>query len=324
MGDAWDNLVASFEATVGSCNVTRRALTLGERDSVTGHRKPSYPETTIKMIIIPRGATSQAMQAGTYVRLDAVGLTDIACSEGDEIKDGSIYYEVEARREHTVTPDTVEYYECDLTELSLSEQFPVLLFDMEKQDSTVYDKSIQGNHGTIYGPTSTTGYSGNALLFDGTDDYVEVADSDSLEGMNRLTVMAWIKWTDDGTGFHMIIRKNLSFWMEIVDANERVDAVVWTDASGGKWVMGGANGVPSATWTHVALVYDGTKIQLYVNGVASGSSVAATGRVSASTNKLQLGIEPTVCAFNGIIDEVKIFRSALSQQDIQREMAEEI
>lgn len=119
MGDLWDSLLESFEAEWGSFDVTRRALLLGTRDSETGWRAKSYSETTIKMIVIPRGATKMMMAAGTYVKGHGKGLTDTAVSPGDEIKIGSLYYEVETRDEVYSAPGTVEYYECDLTKLPL-------------------------------------------------------------------------------------------------------------------------------------------------------------------------------------------------------------
>ena len=120
VSESFTRILKRFESARGSCDVTRRALTLGTRDTITGWRAKNYSETTIKMVIIPRGATSSAVAAGTYVRLDAVGLTATSVNEGDEIKTSkSVYYEVKTRREHCLTPDTVEYYENDLTKLSL-------------------------------------------------------------------------------------------------------------------------------------------------------------------------------------------------------------
>lgn len=119
MGKRWNQLLKTFESAFGSFDVTRRALTLGDRDSVTGWRKKSYSETTIKMIVIPRGATKMMLQAGTFVTLDGKGLTITAVKEGDEIQVGSIYYEVKAPVEVYSKPGTVEYYNCDLAELPL-------------------------------------------------------------------------------------------------------------------------------------------------------------------------------------------------------------
>jgi hypothetical protein len=63
--------------------------------------------------------------------------------------------------------------------------------------STVIDSSGNGNHGKSCpsgaGSQPTAGKFGNAGNFDGSDDYVDVGDQSSLEGMTYLTVSAWVK-----------------------------------------------------------------------------------------------------------------------------------
>lgn len=97
-----------------SFNVTRRAPTLGSRDSWNGWRTISWSETTKEMIIIPRGATQLAMVAGVYPRLDAVGITADAFEEGDQVKDSvNDYWDIETIRE-VYWGDSFVSRECDL------------------------------------------------------------------------------------------------------------------------------------------------------------------------------------------------------------------
>ncbi len=63
----------------------------------------------------------------------------------------------------------------------------------EGANSTAYDSSGLGNHGTIFGADWTIGVNTTALSFDGIDDYVRVYDSNSLDITEQLTVEAWIK-----------------------------------------------------------------------------------------------------------------------------------
>lgn len=123
MGDQWDLLVQAFEDTFGtdSCDVTRRALALGERDSTTGWRAKSFTESTIQMIVLVQGATYQNLVLGTYVKLDAVGLTDTLLGEGDEINVGTQYFEVKTVKERYSAPAVVDFYESDLVKLPLHE-----------------------------------------------------------------------------------------------------------------------------------------------------------------------------------------------------------
>jgi hypothetical protein len=118
---AWNRLVNAVKHRFQvSCDVTRRELALGSSDWETGWRDKIFYETTIKMVVVPRGATKLAVAAGSYPRLDAVGLTRYLVEDGDEIVYNNVYYEVKA-----VTPvlagDKLIRRECDLTVLSLHE-----------------------------------------------------------------------------------------------------------------------------------------------------------------------------------------------------------
>lgn len=113
----WNSLKKRFQ-TLGSIDVTRRALTLGSRDSETGHRAKSFNEYTIQMIILAKGARQLLLNAGTHCRLDAVGFTNTAVQPADEIQVDSAYYEVDTVQAIKRTPGITEYYKCDLTDLS--------------------------------------------------------------------------------------------------------------------------------------------------------------------------------------------------------------
>jgi hypothetical protein len=100
---------------LASFNVTKRALALGSRDSWSGWRAKSWTESTIEMIIVPRGATQMALLAGTFPKLDAVGLTDDAAAVGDQVKDSAgIYYTVASIKDN-YWGDSLIYRECDLS-----------------------------------------------------------------------------------------------------------------------------------------------------------------------------------------------------------------
>jgi len=97
--------------------VTRRKLQLGTRDAVTGWYDKAHAESTQEMIVVPRGATSTALPAGVYVKLDAVGLTADPFEEGDEVNnDMGEYYEVKTILEHFLA-DSFWFRECQLTRL---------------------------------------------------------------------------------------------------------------------------------------------------------------------------------------------------------------
>jgi len=93
---------------------------LGSRDSITGWYEPFWEDNDSEMVIISRGATSMALAAGVYVRLDAIGLTQDPMQEGDQIYvEGSrLYYEVKSAKPIHIL-GSFSHYECDLTLLPL-------------------------------------------------------------------------------------------------------------------------------------------------------------------------------------------------------------
>jgi hypothetical protein len=72
-------------------------------------------------------------------------------------------------------------------------------------------------------------------------------------------------------------------------------------------------------WYHVVAVWNGTHNIVYLNGVA-GTAVANTPSFSANAYDLHIGRwnSNNAYAFNGSIDEVKIYNRALSASQIQQ------
>jgi hypothetical protein len=115
---AWNKLKKAVTSMGLTLNVTKRALTLGSADAITGWYAKSFTESTIEMILVQKGSTSSFLPPGTYVRTDALGLTADTVEEGDEILANSKYYEVKTVRPHYLG-DSFYYRECDLTLLPL-------------------------------------------------------------------------------------------------------------------------------------------------------------------------------------------------------------
>lgn len=75
------------------------------------------------------------------------------------------------------------------------------------------------------------------------------------------------------------------------------------------------------SWSHLAATYDGAKLQLYVNG-ALKSSLAVTGPIVSSTAPLRIGGNGIWGEyFKGLIDDVRVYRRALSEAEIKTDMA---
>lgn len=76
-------------------------------------------------------------------------------------------------------------------------------------------------------------------------------------------------------------------------------------------------------WYHVAVVYDGNTIKLYVNGELDGQTDAPRGPINLAGNGkniFYIGYSAGGRKFNGIISEVRVWKKALNQTEIQNNM----
>ncbi|KPK40434.1 MAG: hypothetical protein AMJ78_07220 [Omnitrophica WOR_2 bacterium SM23_29] len=79
----------------------------------------------------------------------------------------------------------------------------------EGSGSIIYDQTTNDNDGTITGATWTEGIIDSALGFDGIDDYVEVADSPSLNPTDEITIELWVKFNGAPTWWNRILSKGV-------------------------------------------------------------------------------------------------------------------
>jgi hypothetical protein len=187
--------------------------------------------------------------------------------------------------------------------------------------STVADSSGNNNTGTISGATWTTlGWFGNALSFDGVNDWVTVNDAPSLDLTTGMTLEAWVYPTAGG-GWRTAVMKeqsgHLAYALDASSSTNQPRGEVFTTSDFGAV---GPAALPLNTWTHLATTYDGATLRLYVNS-ALVSSTAVSGTIVTSGQPLRIGGNAVWGEyFQGRIDEVRIYNRALSQAEIESDM----
>lgn len=193
----------------------------------------------------------------------------------------------------------------------------------EAVGATVTD-SVSRLSGTLKNGTArVAGKLGRALYFDGVDDQVEFAVQPSFDGMSEITVSAWILLLKlpPPSQFFIPLTKEQSYRLT-VDPAGGVSFTVATESNG--WSPGvnesGSKPLPLNAWGHVAGTYDGKQIRMYSNGLLGETKSSLSGAVSRTGSLLTLvEILPNsnIAPFNGMMDDVRIYKRALSQAEIQ-------
>jgi chitodextrinase len=191
----------------------------------------------------------------------------------------------------------------------------------EGSGTTVADLSGRGNTGTIANATWATGKYDSALAFNGSNALVTIADSASLHLTTAMTLEAWVNPSVVSSAWRDVIYKgNDNYYLE---GTTTVGAGVPTGAATIAGNNNGANGTSALTantWSHLAVTFDGATVRLYVNGTQVGT-LAQAGTIVTSTNPLQIGGDSIYGQFfQGMIDEVRVYNTALTLAQIQADM----
>jgi hypothetical protein len=192
----------------------------------------------------------------------------------------------------------------------------------ESGGAIVKDASGSGNDGTLTNATRAPGKHGSALSFNGTSAFVSVADSPSLDLTTGMTLEAWVNPDALGTTWRTVVFKTASAGMVYsLYANRSTTVPAGQVNIGGEQNANGTAALPLNTWSHLAATFDGGSLRLYVNGSLVATRAVA-GPVPTSTGALRLGGNSIWGEFySGLIDDVRVYNRALSQTQLQADMA---
>ncbi|MGH7976597.1 MAG: family 43 glycosylhydrolase, partial [Limisphaerales bacterium] len=159
---------------------------------------------------------------------------------------------------------------------------------------------------------------GDVLVLNGTNQYVTLPDG----AANAQTFAAVFKW-NGGAAWQRVFDfgngTNSYAFLTPSDANGGIRFTISSSATGGEKFLEAANTTPTGVWTQVAVMTDGSRGILYVNGiaVATNNSMTLTVPDIVPTNvwfgRSQFAADPY---FNGQISSIRIFGRALSADEI--------
>jgi concanavalin A-like lectin/glucanase superfamily protein/subtilase family protein/peptidase inhibitor I9 len=253
--------------------------------------------------------------------LTAAGNTDSRQNGGWDDTSGDGYKEplLDVGNEEIFDPVMVgekwEPVDCDFEHPT-----PVAAYSFDEGSGTTASDSAGSHDGTVEGASWTSsGKYGSALDFDGTNDLVSAADANELDLTGAFTLEAWVR-PDALSSWTPVIAKGENPGSGtsgyLLDAQSFDKPAGWVVKSGSTAGVIATSALPTGSWSHLALSYDGAKLRIYVGGVLKATK--STGSAGASAAKLRIGHNQTLGTyFNGLIDEVRLYDEALSENQIQ-------
>lgn len=206
----------------------------------------------------------------------------------------------------------------------------VLLYKFdEKTEDTAKDLSGLGNDGIITDAEWVAdGKFGGGLEFNGSSSLIEVPHHDSLDpGGDQMSILAWLKPTSFPGGHPPIARKGpvgagAGCWgFDTPGGTGR--AFTYMAADGAAQIAQGIVALQQGEWNHLAMIYDGKSLMVYVNGELD-LEIPVSGDININEGtSTWIGKKAGEAVFlHGILDEVAILNVGVSEAKLKRFMNE--
>jgi len=195
-----------------------------------------------------------------------------------------------------------------------------------KDGTTWYDVGGSNNGTLINGPTFDL-TNGGSIVFDGSNDIINLASSNNLTGNNlqNMTVEMWLKYTSTSVMYaYSIKRSSIDSTLISITCNQDVGGsqgrlgflVRNYNDTNHEWIThnGGYN---DGNWHHICGVIDGTNRILYIDGSQKNSSTGGIQSVSNNTAIATIGgFATSNITFNGNISSARFYRKSLTPSEV--------
>jgi len=191
-------------------------------------------------------------------------------------------------------------------------------FDDDLGDQ-VTDVTGKRHTGKLVGAVQRAGGKiGGGLQIDGGPSGVEVADAEDLRISGPMTLALWVKRTAESSDWVCVIgrgtpeQRNYGLWLE--PGSRKILVQLYGPA--GNTQFFGKKLFEDGQWVHLAVTMDATTIRLYYNGQLDSQEARGP---APFTTPAPLGIGNAIyhTGLKGLVDDVRIYRRALSDDEIR-------
>lgn len=190
----------------------------------------------------------------------------------------------------------------------------------ETSGTTAHDTSGHGHDATLVGGgTWTTGQVRGAIRLDGIDDYFEVLSASTITLTAAYTIAGWIRSRARVVGYNpniigFALSAGNSVYVRVNGDNLQILGL-------GTYVIT-SSGITFERWTHVAMTFENRTVRWYLDGKPSGTG-SFPELPSRSVTRWYIGQNTDQAQrYNGDLDQLRLFRRALSASEIVDVMSE--
>jgi len=203
----------------------------------------------------------------------------------------------------------------------------VAFYDFEEN---VKDHSGYGHNGILWTGIYQEELYGNTTMTFPENSYVEILNDSILNPVNAITIAAWVRPVEYyGSGYDPIVVKAFTshenpYWQYILGMAGNRGLAPYNFAFNvcidgiNTGINTGANAWVPGKWYHVAGVFDGRMLRLYVNGNLK-NSLSAPGKISTFNTNLFIAYSPNIELTTPVtLDNIRIYNRALNQKEINQ------
>ena len=196
------------------------------------------------------------------------------------------------------------------------------------------DVSGNSNNGTLTNGPTFNSDNGGSIVFDGTNDYIITADNQTptLNITSQITIESWVRTTAVANISHTdgIVSKGLSsdnnsgVYELCLYPTSNINYPFFRMRIGSSTVTNYPTNIPINLNNVYQIVgtYNGNIMRVFVNGIESGTGVAASGDIQSNTQQLTIGVRylnrsgGNDSFFTGNMYNIKIYNKELTPTEI--------
>ena len=198
---------------------------------------------------------------------------------------------------------------------------PTGLVAWYKGEGNTNDSSSNGFHGVLSSGGFAAGRVGQAFSFTTQDQSAVIPNNAALFPLNALTIEGWINplpYSGCVGGsyrtFHTV-QTTITGYLPLINCDTgKLIGAIFDSAETPEAVTSNAT-VPTDTFTHFAMTWDGSNLRVYLNGVLDNTAPTTMPAIGTNPHDLRIS-NAQALGFRGLIDEISLYNRALSGAEV--------